>query len=276
VPNCREAGPADYASAFERGSHVRPLGDGRFASEVPDGWQQGRGAFGGLVLGTLARAVELTVADPARRIRTVAGDLCGPVLPGPAEITVRILRRGANQTNVAAELRQEGEVLATATMVLSTPRTVDVPTRSPEPPSAPPAQGLDPLPIGPPLGPVFASHYEYRAWDSSPFSGGGDASVAGWIREREPPERLDAAAMIARLDAWWPALFAVSGAPRPMATIQFTAELLVDPATIDPAAPLHHRASVLAMREGFCVEARELWSADQLVAMNQQTFAVLR
>lgn len=262
--------------AFERGTRVTPTGDGRFAVDVPDGWQQGRGAFGGLVLGTLTRAVEATVADPARRVRTVAGDLCAPAQPGPSEVAVRILRQGSNQTNAQAELVQGGAVVATATFVLSTPRAVDVPARSPSPPTPPAFDGVDAVPIGPPLGPVFAAHYEYRNVGPLPFAGGADAAAAGWIREREPLRRLDAAAMIARLDAWWPSIFAVSTTLRPTATIQFTAELLVDPTTLDPRAPLFHRGRVEALRDGLFLELRELWSDGELVAMNQQTMAILR
>ena len=38
-------------------STLVPLGGDRFAWDVPDGWQQGKGAFGGLVIATLARAI---------------------------------------------------------------------------------------------------------------------------------------------------------------------------------------------------------------------------
>ena len=32
---------------------------------------------------------------------------------------------------------------------------------------------------------------------------------------------------------------------------------------------------IIAERDGFCVEFRELWQGSSLVAMNQQTFAIL-
>ena len=77
------------------------------------------------------------------------------------------------------------------------------------------------------------------------------------------------------LDAWWPAVFASATEPRAAATTSFTAEFLVDPATLAPAEPLRHRARAVAARDGFSVEFRELWSGDTLVALNQQTFALL-
>ena len=38
-------------SDLAQASAVEALGAGRFHGVVPDGWQQGRGAFGGLALG---------------------------------------------------------------------------------------------------------------------------------------------------------------------------------------------------------------------------------
>jgi hypothetical protein len=262
----------DFATA----TAIERLGPGRFGARIPDGWQQGRGAFGGLVLGTLARAI---IADepPERALRTLAGDLCGPVLPGEAEIVTRVLRRGNNQSNVSAELRQGGQVLALASAVLSTPRTA--PSSAQALADAPPApadwRALSTVPMAPPHGPNFAAHYEYRSL-GPPFGPTAEPRVAGFVRERAPLARLDAPALIARLDAWWPALFLVEGRPRPMATASFVAELLEDPASLAPTEPLRYRARQAGAHEGFCVELRELWHGDRVVALNQQTFAIIK
>lgn len=152
---------------FERASAVRPISPAAFQAEVPDGWQQGRGAFGGLVFG----------------------------------------------------LR--------------------------------------------PTGPM-------------PFAGGRDAETAGYVRERLKLGRRDAASMLALLDAWWPTLFSIDDKLRPMATSSFVAELLVDPSRLDADERLFHTARMASLANGFFVELRELWSGDTCVAMNQQTFAVLR
>ena len=90
-----------------------------------------------------------------------------------------------------------------------------------------------------------------------------------------PLERLDAPALVGRLDAWWPTLFII-GSPRPVATISFVAELLVEPATLPPTEPLRYRARMAGLHDGFFVELRELWSGDRVVALNQQTFAILK
>ena len=262
---------SDFASV----TAVRSIGPDRFATTIPDAWQQGRGAFGGLVLGALLRAIEAAEPDRARATRTLTGDLCGPVLPGDAEIELRTLRRGNNQSNLAATLVQGSAVLATANVVLSPPRSAASTRFSPPaPPPLAPWRDVPPLVIGPPVGPVFAQNYEYRS-SSAPFARG-EALIDGYIRERVTLPRLDAPALIGRLDAWWPTLFALDGTPRPVATISFAAEILVDPATLPPDEPLRHRARMAALHEGFFVELRELWQGERVVALNQQTFAILR
>ena len=70
-------------------------------------------------------------------------------------------------------------------------------------------------------------------------------------------------------------MLAVESAPRAVATVGYTMQLLVDPRTLDVAEPLYYRARGVAGGDNFFVEMRELWSGDVVVAMNQQTFALL-
>jgi hypothetical protein len=262
------------SSDFTTATTLVPGADDQLHWHVPDGWQQGRGAFGGLVLGALLRAIERAEPDPSRTTRTLTGDLCGPVLPGPATLTVEILRRGHNLSNVDARLIQHGEVQARASAVLSLPRPTATMPEPPRPPSTRDWRELPDLELAPPAAPVFTPHFEYRSFASSPFVAGDTHGTLGYLRLRRPPARLDAPAMIGLLDAWWPAMFI--GRPRPVATVSFTAEILVAPDSLDPQTPLLFCGRVAALSDGFCVEFRELWSGTRLVALNQQTFAVLR
>jgi hypothetical protein len=260
----------DFATA----TRIERVGAGRFTARIPEGWQQGRGAFGGLVLGTLARAIVTDEPEGGRLLRTLSGDLCGPVMPGEAEVVTRQLRRGANQSNWSAELRQGGNVLALASAVLSTPRP-SPPLATPDTPPPLDWQALPVVPMGPPVTPQFAVNYEYRTL-GAPFGPASEARLEGFVRERTPLTRVDAAALIARLDSFWPTLFLVEGRPRPIATVSFVAEIMTDPQTLAPTEPLRYRARTAGLHEGFCVELRELWRGEQMVALNQQTFAVIK
>lgn len=257
-------------------SRVEPAGDGRYLATVPDGWQQGRGAFGGLVLGTLARAMLHAEREADRTLRSLNGEIVGPVLPGRADVTVEALRRGNGVSSWEARLTQSGEVLARASAVFGKARTADRDgTALPPPPLDTLWTAVDVIPVRPPQGPHFARMFELRAgrW---PFGGGAKAEVEGWVRLAKSVP-IGVPEVIGLMDAFWPAVFAVETAPRPMATVSFTLELLADPATLDPSEPLRYRAWAPAARDGFVAEFRELWTArGELVALNQQTFVIIK
>lgn len=262
-------------SPFELASAIERIDENVYSSVIPDGFQQGRGAFGGLVLGTLARAMIACEPDETRMLKMLSGEICGPVLVGATRIEVSVLRRGKNLTSLDARLLQNGEVLARASAGLSAPRATRGDVLAPLPPSMPSVHAVPVGPIGEGTEPPFAKHYAYRSTGPVAFSGGKDALVEGYVREAVAPSRVDGPTVIALLDAFWPALFSVTTKPRAAATVGFTAQILVDPRTLDPEVPLFHRGRMVAMRDGFFIEMRELWLRETLVGMNQQTFALL-
>ena len=81
-------------SPLDRALALHPLADGRFRAMIPDGWQQDKGAFGGLVMAILVRAIEGAEPDGERRLRAVTGEIPAPGAGGEAEVRVELLRRG--------------------------------------------------------------------------------------------------------------------------------------------------------------------------------------
>jgi acyl-CoA thioesterase len=270
-------------------STPRLVGD-RFQLEVPPGWRIGRGAFGGLVVGALVRAIEQHTADPSRTVRSVTAELPGPVEPGTVDIAVETLRRGNNVSTVRAALSQHGEIRSHAVAVLAAARpgagphggTAAAATTWNElaRPVAPPWTELPALDLNPggrpgPW-PEFAQHFEFRMVEGIPGSGGA-ARTLGWIRSRDPGPHRDAGYIAAMIDAWFPAAFIRFTAIRPMATIAFTLDIAGSLDGLDPAAPLLYRGAAPVCSDGYAFEARELWTEDgRLVAQNHQTFVVIR
>lgn len=259
---------------FAEASSLAPLSEGRFGWQVPDGWQQGKGAFGGLVLGTLARAAELCQPEPARRLRVLTGELWAPMMTGPAELSARVLRRGSSATFVEVRAEQGGEPIARATALFGAARPPSALRLQREAPAAPPVDSLAPLPMGLPPSPRFTSHFEMRTPGPLPFGGSSEPVGRGYLRHRGDV-RLDAAAVIALVDAWWPCALAVEPGPRAMATVTFSAELLVDPSELSTEAPMWHQAELAGAADGYSVELRQLWQGGRLVALNQQVFVAL-
>lgn len=259
-------------------THVERVSDGTFALEVPEGWLQGRGVFGGLTLAAMTRAVMASEADPARSLRSLTSEIVGPVLTGAAEIRVEPLRIGNAVSSYHARLLQQGETLAVATFVTGRARA-EAPTLSPnehDRPTMPPWETLSRV-FAPGISPVFMQYLDLRATAHPPFAGEPEGRAAGWVRAMVRPPRFDAADIVALADAWWPSLFSMLRAPRPMSTIGFSLQLLVDPSTLDPEQPLFHRGHAVAGADGYVFDLRELWSADgRLVSLNPQTFVVIK
>lgn len=251
----------------------RPEG-GALVIDVPDGWQQGRGAFGGLALGAMARAIAAGVAAD-RPLRALDAQLLAPVLPGRLELHVTPLREGNAVSTLRVEARQEGAVVGHAVGVCAAARpTAPAWTRLP-PPEPPPWRDDPPLVMPIPPAPVFTQHFEYRTGHGRPFAGGSGRPVEGWVRPRVPPRRRDAALVAALADAWWPVVVVEMATPRPVATVTFGLQVLTT--DLPEGAPLFHRATAPAAADGYSTELRELWTEDgRLVSLNQQVIAVIR
>lgn len=264
--------------ALTAGSSPVADGPGQFHLEVPDGWQQGRGAFGGLVLAAMVRALEAAEPDRGRVVRSVNAEIAGPVLPGAARIAVRELRRGSGLSCWTGEMSQGGSGLVHASAVLAKARNTDAPRLHVAPPAPAPWREIDPLPLdGAPFVPVFTKHVEFRTTGPLPFSGGSEPTTAGWVRFKEAPASLGAAEIVALADTFWPASLTTQTTPRPMATVAFALQYFPPQTPLDPSEPVYYRARVLADQDGYLMEQRELWSTGMaLLALNEQTIAWIR
>jgi len=250
--------------------------------DVPDTWQQGRGAWGGLVVAALARAALAAEPDPVRRLRSVSIQILAPVPAGRVRLDTTPLRIGTGMSTRSVRLTRDGEVLAGGVVVLGAPRAPDLDTSGPlwRTPSRPDVPSYDDVPVAalpPGVGPVFTQHLQLRPVSGWPASGASE--VLTWVKLLDPPGEAahDDAGVVALVDALWPALLLLLPGMRPVATVTFEAAVVSDPAGLDPAEPLLHRGRVVAARDGYVVETRELWSpAGDLVVTNVQTMAVIR
>lgn len=273
------------ATPFEHALTLTPDSEdvSRLIWEVPDLWQQGRGAWGGLVIGALVKAVEMQEAadaSPRRRVRTVSSQIFAPVPVGTSTVTVECLRRGSGMTTWQARVTDpSGEAMAQAVVIAARPRATDLA-------DAERGWGLAPVPhlgswrdvpvvsIDPPLGPVFSQHLEYRPRLGIPLTGE-PARAEGWIRI-PGLEAWSAHLLLGIVDAWWPATYTALTSPRPMATVAFGAHLLMDPSDLSPEEPLLHEALVTGAEDGFTSELRRLWTEQgRLVVENHQSIVVV-
>jgi hypothetical protein len=258
--------------SFEEITAVERIDERTWSAVVPDRWQQGKGAFGGVVIGMLARAMGAT--ERGRRLRSLSAELCAPAMPGPARIAVDVLRRGGSMTFLEARLVQEAAVVARASGSFASARNV-APAGIVAPAIAIPRWQDAPVVAAEGLGPAFAQHYEFRLTGPTPFAGSTEPRASGFVRPKNVPAAYDAPAVCALLDAWWPTAYTLASGPRGVATVGYTMQLLTDPKSIPVSEPLYYSALGVEEDENFFVEMRELWSGHRRIAMNQQTFVLL-
>jgi hypothetical protein len=262
---------------FDEATAVSKTSARVFLWTVPDGWQQGRGAWGGLAVGAMLRAVESAEPDPSRSVRSISAQLMAPAVVGPHHITVSPIRQGSAMSTWGIDLTDEGgDAVARAVVITGHARTADTSghetwgtLRRPEVPSA---CDVARLPSGPPF-PVFVQHCDVRPISGLPMSGG-PAETLGWTGYAAPPE-VSAASLLALVDAWWPASLPLLAQMPRIATVNFTASLLVSPSTVPRGELLLHHSFVAGAHDGFTSEHRRLWTADGRLAVdNVQTIVV--
>ena len=259
-----------------------PLARGRFALDVPDGLQQGRGAWGAVATGAMTSAALQT--EQRFPVRTLSAQLVAPLLVGRHDIVVEELRGGSSTTTLGLRVADaDGRLVAHGVVVLGAARAPDaIPDGVLLSPPAELAAGPDAVPavpLGPPLAPRFTEQLEFRPITGLPFTG--SPVAVGWVRPKDPVSGLDAAVVVAMADAWWITAMAQVVRPRPVGTLGFTVDLPADPASLPRTTggrllPLLHRGRTLAVCQGFTLEARELWTSDgRLAAYNTQTVAII-
>ena len=270
---------------------AEPGFDATALSEIPPGFRQGRGAWGGLIVGSFVDAAVNFIDHPEFSPRSLTSHLLGPVPAGPVTISVTMLRRGSNTATVSAlmvarEADREGQatgdpvVVADAVVVFGSARAADIDfTASRWQPQPPPGalergwRSVDVVGMPPGVAPEFLSQLVCRPVAGFPFSGIDSSETTGWVSPAEGVA-ADAVVLAALADAWWPASLVPIEGLRPAATLAFSLDIIGLPSTDEP---LLHCGRVIAASEGYVAEVRELWSPDgRLLTLNQQTMVIIR
>ena len=281
-----EAAPAaesQPAGAFERDTAVtlreRVEGGAVFDAAVADGWVAGRGPHGGYLAAMLLRALQETVADPARTPRSLTVHYPRAPEPGPVRIDVRLERKGRSLSTLTARMTQQDETMA---LVMS---AFSVPWSGPE---------LDDLPLpdveGPEPGreagtavqfgaPQFTRHVVMQPrFQGAPLTGERrPMEVGAWLglAEARPIDHLSLAFFS---DALLPSPFMAIGTPAAAPTIDLTVHFrsaTASGARRDPRELCYAHTSCRLVHEGFFEEDGVIWAADGTVLAQSRQLAIL-
>jgi len=254
---------------FAGDTAIEPVADGRYTAHLHDRWSSLVGIHGGYSAAIVARAVEATVDDADRALRTIAVQFAGSPRPGPAEIEVTIERSGRSVTTTSARLIQAGKVRLVAHAV-----------SSPAWPGLAYDDSVHPRPDGPGDAPIFeaptdVAHFQNAEVrldpDVVPFGGGDRAWVAAWLRPLAG-EPIDAAWLVAMCDVMPPAVFSRTTGPVKAATIEYVVHLATAKPELSPGDHAYISCRSPLAAEGFAVEDATLWAPDgSTLAVARQT-----
>jgi acyl-CoA thioesterase len=261
---------------FDQHIAVIDVGDGTYAAELSPGWEVGGHINGGYLLAVLGNAVAQTLPAKPDPISISAYYLSASV-PGPAQVTARVLREGGSLATVAAELRQGDEVRLTALATYGSLADAggEVPAGwagSAAPPDLPHPDECVPGTMAPPevleMAPFvrrFDVRFDHRmvGWALGQPSGRGE--MQAWLRladGREP----DPVSLLMAVDSLPPVsmdLGRTGWAP----TLELTAYVRAVPAP----GWLRVRHATRFVQGGMFEEDCEVWdSTDRLVAQSRQ------
>lgn len=255
--------------SFDQAAAVRREG-GAFIGEVGAAWGQGRAAFGGLLSGMALRAMEDSL-PPGRRLRSVLVDFLAPVGHGTTSIDVVALREGKALTHAEARISQGGVVCAVVVGAWAEDRVTAVFAPGAPPPPVPGPDETPAFPYIEGITPVFTQQFDYR-WTGAglPFSGSSDTRVGGWVRPAVPA-RVDAALILAMVDAWPAPVLALVRGHAPASTVTWKVDLVSTPR---PSTWWRFEAALIAAEGGHASITGQLWDdAGRLVAVSSQLVA---
>ena len=172
---------------------------------IPEGWRQGRTAYGGLTAGLALEAV-LREHDGLPPLRSAAINFVGPVSGDPV-FTSEVLRQGRNVTSIAATAKVEGNVVFTANFVFGAAResmiNIDLPA-----PDAPPPEACEPFvpPQATGFIPAFFNRFETQLIAGArPMSGADEGYIRCWSRHGAADSRTGIASLLCLGDVLPPA-----------------------------------------------------------------------
>lgn len=254
------------------------LEPGRFSIRFDATWNQGRGAFGGVLGATIGKAIEQV--SPGLPLRTLSMQMCAPAA-GDLVVEVREERQGSATRFFSARILNEDGVCTLATAMLGRPRADDADFDHVEAPELPHPSVLQDVfrafGGGPMPGvPAFTEHFEFRMASGIPYTGQAVAHSTGWVRPRAP-QALSSHLLLALLDTWPLAVLPTLSRPRPVASISIHQQLFPPFPAGAPEAFYGVDMRSELNRDGYVDQQTSLFSEDgRLLGRSTQLVAVIR
>ena len=241
---------------------------------VPEGWMQGRAAFGGLAAALVYETIAGESDDAPLRSLTIS--FVAPAKQGKLERQAQVLRRGSSVTQIEGRGVQEGQVVTAALASFGRERTSSISVALPTAPAFTAPEDCQALPDIEGLTPEFARHFDYRiAKGALPYSGISDTRFGGWVRFRDCDEPVTISHLLALIDAWPPAVLQMLSELAPASSLTWTLELPHPLSQCSAADWWQYQAEIEQAADGYAVIQARVWDAHgRPVALSRQTVTV--
>ncbi|WP_353395313.1 thioesterase family protein [Hydrogenophaga sp. 5NK40-0174] len=255
---------SQLSHAIDRGVHLTPAGDDRFAGHAQAEWQNMVGPFGGI---TAAAALNGVLQHPKLLGEPIAltVNFAAAIAEGPFEVRAVPVRTNRSTQHWNVEIHQEGSdgPLTTASVVTAARRetwsTDDEPM-----PRAPAPDTIVVPPYTPPV--AWVNNYEIKpvsgtlptAWDGSD----GESSYSlMWMRDR-PARTLDFVSMAAISDLFFPRIWRRRATRVPAGTVSITTYFHAGSEQMAEVGTqwLLGQAKAHTFRNGFFDQTGQIWS----------------
>lgn len=255
-------------------AHVTALDATTCRATLSSSWRSMLDVHGGYVAAIAARAVECSLDDASRPLRSYNAQFLRPARPGDVTIHIDTVRSGRTAAFLRAIVVQDDTPVVTVTAVAGATR-----------------DGLDFTEITPPAGASAAPpphaqlftgsepghHFEQLEFRLEPgltlFGAHENARVAGWLRPLDHTEAITLPWIICATDFMPPSMVFRTDRAVQAATIDMAVQL-VDSRPADTAPPgsyIYAEATCSISAEGYSVEDATFWAPDsRLLATSRQ------
>lgn len=248
--------------------------NGGFRATIPDGWKQGRTAYGGLTSGLALVAAQKTFSD-LPPLRSANINFIGPVAGNPV-FTATLLRQGRSVTTVRVVGVVDDNPIADIvfTFGISRDSSLSVARTIEAPPAPRDCKRFTPK-IAEPIVPKFFLRFESKLIDGArPMSGAAEGYIRAWSRHKDPASRDGVASLLTLSDVLPPAALPMLKKLAPVSSVNFLLNFVTDtPTTTDGWWQVETRITTAA--QGYSSQVMRIYNTDnQLVAEGMQAVAV--
>lgn len=246
---------------------------------IPEGWGQGRAAFGGLVGAILVKKAQSILADATKQLRSAHINFIGPVMIGEAQLRAEIFREGKSVTSLEVKLIQNGQVQSVLVASFGTSResVIQVASKQVLPAFATPAESRE-LPFVEGMTPEFFKHFDaYWSEGEMPFSASKQSDFGGWMRFKSEQhiKKIKLPHLFALVDMWPPAVLSMFNRLAPASSLNWTLDLINLPNNLSGEAWWQYQVQTDFSAEGYAYSQAHIWDEQgNLVAISRQTVTV--